>query len=134
MTNKWNSFTEKWLEELSENWDNNRFSSETLEQINEWQNKVKTTLEIDFTEKEIEHIVELNLLLDKVELKKNSIIDVFALIWDYKELHEWFTYENELVSKLAASNLNIVLKKTGIDITKINFDMVREYKLKNSKK
>ena len=67
-------------------------------------------------------------------MKKNSIIDVFALIWDYKELHEWFTYENELVSKLAASNLNIVLKKTGIDITKINFDMVREYKLKNSKK
>ena len=142
MTNKWyniskgwlENFSKGWLENFLKEWLENRFDSKTLEQINEWQNKVKSTLEVNFTEEEVLHIVQLNSLLNKMEIRKNSMIDILDLILDYNDSHEWFTYENELASKLVVSNLNIVLKKLNIDISIIDFDMVREYKLKNSKK
>ena len=142
MTNKWyniskgwlENFSKGWLENFLKEWLENRFDSKTLEQINEWQNKVKSTLEVNFTEEEVLHIVQLNSLLNKMEIRKNSMIDILDLILDYNDSHEWFTYENELASKLVVSNLNIVLKKLNIDISIIDFDMVREYKLKNPKK
>lgn len=119
------------------NWEADRFEVKTLEQINKWKRDVEAALLIWLTEKEINHIEELNKILDIIKLsKKLTLIECSVLIVEYSDKSESFEYEGEdnLASKIVLSNLNNILSSLNIDINSINFDMAREYINNNPKK
>ena len=95
---------------------------------------VDSTLKIEFSGDEINYIKDMNKTLDQMILKKWSMMDTLVLLYEYKEKHKFFKYENDVIWKLIEHNLNNTLKKLRIDMSRINFDMVREYIEKNAKK
>jgi len=95
---------------------------------------VDSTLKIEFSGDEINYIKDMNKILDQMILKKWSMMDTLVLLYEYKEKHKFFKYENDVIWKLIEHNLNNTLKKLRIDMSRINFDMVREYIEKNAKK
>lgn len=131
------------LNKNKKNWEesgeNKRFTEKPInskvEQVTtitlEW---VDDTLDIDFSEAELTHIKSMNKILDQMVLKKGSMMDTLVLLLEYKENHESFEYGNDVAWKLVEHNLNNTLKKLRIDISRINFDMIREYIEKNPKK